>query len=253
MEYIVPAIKRRLGGWTTRRHDKLFPFLGLVLAALIPIMVCYGIPSLIANINKTLSDQKQAQLAAQNTLFVEQYSDLVHLCDDPSELQIANREMPASPKVIIVEYGGRSRLQDELPAEWQPSKPEDVTVVVCLNRDQLILTPQCADGKVPDFTPFIGYEATAVADGTFKGGKVPGDTIFHHPAYTGQVLARYQTTATLLDTRTGKAFRAAELWGADPPACSGSQVAGIDTPKTLGGERISDDDLTQWMKSLLGI
>jgi hypothetical protein len=253
MEYIVPAIKRRLSVWSQRRHDKLIPLIGLVLTTLIPIMICYGIPSLADSLSKTWKKQKQEQFAAENAQFKAEYGALISLCDQDFTTQVATREMPSNSRIVIVENQGRSLLQKEIPQDRQPSGPEETTVVVCLNRDELVLTPQCADGHIPDFTPFIGYEATAVADGTFKGDFVPGDTIFHHPDQTGQVLARYQSKAILYDAKTGKPFRVSDIWGADPPVCSGSQLAGMSTPQTLGGERVTDADLMQWVKSLLGI
>jgi len=213
---IVTALIRLIERWRTRRHDKLKLWVGMLLAASVPILLCYGIPTWFAEQRARNETSATATAQTFEILFHAEYADLIAVCELTGQAN-STGQIPGTPKVLAIQYGTRASIQNVLPDSWQPSSPEDVSVVVCLGRQHVEPVETCTDGTKPDLSALD--EATT------------------------RRLMRYVIEITVYDLASGQAVRKDALWGDDPPICAGVDAQQEPEADANYGAKIAQEDI----------
>lgn len=233
-----------------RRHDKIKLWIGLLIGAALPILVCWTMPNLWASWREyTAAHKAQAAQRAQE-VFVTEYADLITLCDREDDQIGVSVSMPAAPRVVVIQHGRQAAVQEHMPDAWSPDDPADVSVVVCLGREKVQPVGSCEDGTLPDISAYEGYELARWAEiSSTPGMLLPGGC--QHPELSGMVLYRYATSVSVYEVSSGQLIALAALWGGEPGVCVTPDKS-MSPERALYGPRITDSALLEGIMEILG-
>lgn len=242
-----------LARWKNRRFDSLRLWLAMLVGASIPILLCWTIPSLLASLREWQLAASTAAAEGEEAAFVAQYADLIALCEaEPGSAVRA--EAPESPNLLMVRNGHRSNWQAALPDAWQPTGPDDPSVIViCLGREgSRPVENVCENGTLPDFSETANYEEAWIQYlQSLPGVRLSGETVIKHPEYTGQRLKRYATDVTIY-TASGELVEQSTLWGSYPEICTDPLAVDLSVENYLTGDRLTEDSLKLWLAIRFG-
>lgn len=228
--YIIRRFRNR---FKDRRRDRLKLWIGLLVSALVPILLCWIIPNLVADQrhrNMTMASEA-TQMA--NDAFNAEYATLLAYCGDGIPAGEPMAPVPPSPRVVVARHGKRDVFQDNLPAGWQPLSPDDVSVVVCLGSETAREVEACPDGTMPDLSEFTRSVNMGSSNSPGRSVEVQAH------------LLRYAADVTVYDAVSGQIIAQTTLWGSEPSICT-------NTEGDLSGERMTGDVLLDWLVEILG-
>ncbi len=212
-----------------RRHDKLRLWAALIVGVAVPIVLCWGIPNLLADQRSRQADLAASATASAIAALRAANPGLFALCEQPVPGSPSALE-PAALQVLVLQNGAVSDLQTALPPGWQPAADgQGVTVVVCLEREVSRPVDACADGSAPDLSQF---QLEAGGPGNINR---PQEEV---------VLTRYQTGVAVYEADSGGLIAAGVLFGSDPSICS-------DPAGSLAGDRLTGQALVAWLTDVL--
>jgi hypothetical protein len=215
----------------------------MLLAASVPFLACYGIPSLFEMQRVRAEAEATSTAQTSDVLFRAEYGSLIALCSlSPDEI-MPEPVFPSLLRVLVVRNEARASVQDLLPDAWHTASPTDVSVVVCLGRQHLEPAETCLDGEIPDLTAYIGYEEGLVSAGDANAG----ECMSQHSDLTGRTIMRYATDVTIYDVSSGQPILQAAIWGADPPICTGADLSMLSVPEILYGPKATDSEIVDWL------
>ena len=233
-----------------RRHDKLKLWIGMLVGAALPLLVCWVVPNLWANRRERIKVQEAQAAQAAEDAFITEYADQIALCDREDDIVDESAQMPADLRVVVIQYKKAAVIQDNLPEAWQPQSSDDVTVVVCLAREKIQFVGSCEDGEVPDLSAYEGYElATVAAVRNVPNLILPGAC--YHPEATGMALYRYATVVRVYGAAGGQLIARTMLWGGEPGICLYPD-ANMSAQDALYGSRITAAALLDGVVEILG-
>lgn len=219
---------KRLRRFTERRHDKLRLWILIAIGAIVPISLCWALPNMLADQRTNQQHIEATATQSAITAFRAAHPDYFDLCNSP-EQQAATGSTPTSATILVLQSGGVSDWQIDVPTKWQPDPESEPSLLICLSMERSQTIDVCADGSQPDLSLFQPQT------GAQNNPNAPQPQVN---------LSHYTTTATVYNLQTKELIVQETLYGGDPTYCT-------DSDGSLVGDRLTSATFQEWLTQVV--